>query len=1081
MHRLMGLSSTLLATAVIATLPNAACAQQTFATARGVVIDAAGKPVAGATVTITDTRSGRVDVARTNRKGFFTQTNLAIGGPYKIRATDGDRSAELTDVRLDPGPSDTLRIALKGAQVADIIVTGERTGTDRLNNAVGSAFSRRDVANQPNISRDIVSVVSRDPLVTTQCEARDGLGSFCIAGANPRFSGFTIDGSPVRNDLALGFNTSPTTRSPISLDAIESVTVKASDYSVLASGFLGGLVSVTTRSGTNDFHGSAYLYRSSDGLSGDKAFGRTIAIPKFSEKEYGGTLGGPIIKDKLFFFGGYERLESQTPVSFRAADQAAGRDPAIFQRITDLFKQAYNIDLGGRPETAANELKSERIFAKLDANINSANRLTVSFNRAHENDLTFSPTVFTNAAPRNDRYLTTVSGELYSKLSDSVSTQLRFTYKGQRNTASCNGPTAFPSITFSLNPSTLAGDPLAGLTTQSQFFNAGCQNFVSANHYNDDRFIGEGRATIVSGDHTVLTGASFENYFVNNAFVQRAYGEYSFSTGARILGRSPNSINYSNAITNNVDDATTRFGYGRLALYAQDTWQISPTLEVDLGLRYEYLAQQRRPARPAALIAAFPGLNLNATLNGKDILLPRASFIWNPGPNTRISAGAGLFAGGDPVVWLSNAFQPPLFNASLPGQPVTDITQLPAGLTSTVALGGVPARVALIDPNYKIPYDIKGSLRLEQRVGGFRFLGQALYSYSRFGFGFRDVDQLNVERIGVAPDGRPIYANHAATGQPDLIQLFNTEGGRAWALTASVSRRFKFGADFQLSYAFQDVTSINAGTSSTATASRESTVDADQNRPSIGRSPFEIKHNVTFNLGYEHRFVRNLLTRLDFFSYWSSGSPVSYVYQLSPSGNGAADNSLFGRPILDFPINSRPIYVPNVVNGAFSDPRVVFAPSFDQSGFLNFISQRGLQPGAIVKRNSDTSRSNKRVDLRFQQELPFLSVGPIHSRVKFVVDIQNFLGILKSSWGEQYTYPSFYQAPTIRADIVSAADVAANGVTAAKALLGNSPATVCATSAACVYRYNSFLNPAKSLPDDINSVYQIRLGIRLEF
>ncbi|MFX7918542.1 hypothetical protein ABTK44_20280, partial [Acinetobacter baumannii] len=88
--------------------------------------------------------------------------------------------------------------------------------------------------------------------------------------------------------------------------------------------------------------------------------------------------------------------------------------------------------------------------------------------------------------------------------------------------------------------------------------------------------------------------------------------------------------------------------------------------------------------------------------------------------------------------------------------------------------------------------------------------------------------------------------------------------------------------------------------------------------PSIGRSPFEIKHNVTFNLGYEHRFVRNLLTRLDFFSYWSSGSPVSYVYQLSPSGNGAADNSLFGRPILDFPINSRPIYVPNVVNGAFS-------------------------------------------------------------------------------------------------------------------------------------------------------------------
>ena len=309
------LRSGLVAALLSVALVSVATAQSVSANSRGTVTDEAGTPIANATVVITHAESGTTSTATTGPSGGYFKSGLRVGVPFTVVATaDGYRATQLQDIYLRPGSQPPVTIALEAisAEVEEIVVTAKATEIYDLSNGIGSAFSAEDIGNTPSTTRDVIRTLLRDPLAQS-----NGTGNLSVAGVNPRFNGLSIDGSLQQDDFGLGSNTYATDRSPINLDAVESASLVASDYDVTASGFTGGLINLVTKSGTNEWDGSAFYFSQTDSNIGDKYDGDNVyTAPPLDEVEQGITLGGPIIKDKLFFFASYDEFESANSVDF---------------------------------------------------------------------------------------------------------------------------------------------------------------------------------------------------------------------------------------------------------------------------------------------------------------------------------------------------------------------------------------------------------------------------------------------------------------------------------------------------------------------------------------------------------------------------------------------------------------------------------------------------------------------------------------------------------------------------------------------------------------------------------------------
>jgi hypothetical protein len=261
----------------------------------------------------------------------------------------------------------------------------------------------------------------------------------------------------------------------------------------------------------------------------------------------------------------------------------------------------------------------------------------------------------------------------------------------------------------------------------------------------------------------------------------------------------------------------------------------------------------------------------------------------------------------------------------------------------------------------------------------------------------------------------------------------------------------------------------------------EGTVDFDVNNPQLGRSNFELEHAFKIGLSYETDVLAGLESRFSLFGQITSGSPFAYTF------NTDRDNALFGRQGGErTPFDADLLYVPTLSGGAIADSAVVVGSGFDEAAFVNFVTERGL-PQGIQERFSDTSNWNQRWDFQWQQEIPFFNkqaekfVGD--NKLNFVVDIFNVANLIDSDWGTQFNGPGNGQAPAVIADLVSAADVAANGVDGATALEGDAPRTACVSAGSCVYRFNQF---EENRVDTSNrslfrSLYEIRVGLRYEF
>jgi len=1056
-----------------------AIAQETSSQLSGFVIDPDGKPIAGAAVTIVHLPTGTTATAVTNSSGQFVAAGLRVGGPYRVTArVEGMQETAVEDLhtQLAQRASVTL-VAQPIAQLTEVSVTG----SVQRQVAIGavSRYGVREVEELPSISRDIKDVVRVDPKAWADPTNSDALE---VAGVNNRYNSITVDGVRQSDDFGLNNNGYPTQRSPLSVDAIEAVSVLTAPFSVEYSFFRGSTINMVTKSGTNDFSGSAYYYKGDDSLLGDRTRDTDVDLV-FDEDIVGATFGGPVVEDRLFFFLAWEQLDRHAPQDIGAAGsgfpvEVANVSQADYDRVRRIGLDVYGYDIGETLRSAPEA--DEKILAKVDWNINGAHRASLSYQRTEGNELTVNTTNNNPAtgrlgAPSNwyDRAIAmeTASLQVFSDWNARFSTELKVARK------------KVDTAQVSLN-GTDFGEMLI-TTTDGGTMYIGSDEFRQANELSNDVDSVKLKGSFYFGDHALTVGYEREMLDAFNLFVPRSQGQWRFGSIDAFENQEAESLSYVNAFTNDANDAAAAFGYDVDSFYVQDDWQATPDFRVQAGIRFDIFSGDDRPALNGNFVDRY-GFTNQQTLDGRDLVMPRIGFNWQWTPRTTVYGGWGLFGGGTPNVWIANSFSndgvtvvrtdvargEPL-EAALDGVTGYDIPQ--DVLDANAARRG-DGPVNAIDPGFDVPSQYRWNLGVAHALPwDIEMTADVLYSRVNDEVLWRDI---RLQQVGVAPDGRPIYGPRADGRADPAIQDFlltDTGAGESTVWTIDFSKTWRTAAgrfDAWFGYGHQDVKGVNPGTSSTASSNWDNVATSDPNNPRLATSNYQIEHRFTTTLAWRKAFFSGYDTSIALYGERRSGRPYSLTFGSGSPVWGdprqeARQRQLFyvpdGDVIFEVPCTAGEVGNYGCASAADFTSTSPGAARF-ASDMDDFVRQQGLQKyrGRIVPRNSGRSPWVSVFDLRVSQELPVFR----KTRGILTFDIENLANLIDSDWGQlrQVSFP--YVAP-----VVDANRIATSG---------------CPNGAASCYVYRPSAGasgPVKPFETvaSLPSVWRIQLGFRIEF
>ena len=1093
---------------------SAVYAQETTGAIRGRVTDETGAGLVGASVTITHQPTGSSITTMTGDSGFFTARGLRAGGPYIVSAKAADHDNGQTTIAGigvgDPASVDLLLYSAS-ATVDELVVTA--SADTKPTQGTGTNFTGRDVQAIPSISRDLKDLARLDPFaVIGDPDNQDALS---FGGVNNRFNQLTVDGIRQNDDFGLNNNGYPTQRSPISIDAVEAVQVSIAPFSVQNNGFLGGSINAVTKSGGNDFHGSLFYEQTDADKKGDSIRGAPVNL-LFEEVTKGGAFSGPIIKDKLFFFLSYEEFAATFNLDQGPVDSGK---TTLIPRITtgaiDTFQAAtiatYNYDPGTWVDGAP-PVSDKKYLAKLDWNITDDQRVALTYQRTEGNS--FNGSVSSSFASGNStsqpriglesrqydkvELLDAYNLQINSQWTPSFSTLLRAGFKETETTQiPLKGLSVGQTrVTVSDLPGVLAGSGTPQIDFGGDTFRH--DNYLDVKTTNLELL---GRYTM--GAHDFTFGARTEKLEIVNVFVANSIGSYTFSSYTNYLAKTAASFTLTGAVdpTGGTVAATTGtarngaaiFDYRLNALYAEDSYQFSDTLRLLFGLRYEVYGMDDKPLLNANFVSR-QGFSNQQNLDGISVLLPRFYATWEPAPDWDVSFGIGRFSSQGLNVWLSNPFANNgvrQTNAVCPAGPFLNVnlTAAPAGCTFTPGNGNVN----VLDPDFKIPTVWKSTVSVGYNfempipVIGTNWRAQVDYVYGANENSLYWYD-LRAVQTGTAPDGRPVYGR-STTGTIGAnvfdMMLSNIDVGYSKSLAFTVTKDFDEGffdgLALRTSYTRTRATDGNPMTSSIADSSFVRFDTADHNNPVEATSDYEIRDRYTFTADYHRKFIGDLETAFTLFGQKRSGTPFSYTFANSRTGNFDNDfGNLVTQSYSGLQASSNQLlYVPGTDSSgnvtATSDARVVYAAGFDVAGFNNFIQGSGLAAfaGKIAPRNAFRVHDVTTWDLRVSQELPAFFPGA--AKFKLYMDIENLGNMLNDEWGvlDQYTFHRGVPVVDVRCSAAGAAG----------------PTVNCGTAGA-QYVYTSrnggadtnFSNDVQTPFTVTNpSLWQIKVGIRYEF
>ena len=1033
-------------------------ATETSSGIRGKVIDTNGMPQANVTVEVVHQPTNTVKVLTTSEGGVFQARGMNVGGPYLIRLQDGSEftAKNIEDLYLKLSKTASVSLVVKPkdySNVETISVTGSLAAANTYKQGASTDFSSDQINNTAAISRDLKSVLQSDSKIMVD-NTVDGGPAMSVAGANVRFNSLTVDGVKQNDDFGLNKNGYPTRRSPISLDAIEQLSVNVAPFDVTYGDFQGGNVNVVTKSGTNELSGTVFMYKSNDSLIGDKSEGEDVNIGDFDEDTYGFSLGGALIEDELFFFASYEKFEATSPFPMSLDNGNGVADPneitGVTQddiaRITEIASRVYNYDTMGFDRD--NEEEDEKLLLKLDWFINDDHRASLTYQTNEGNSIRdfWSNTFTQSAATVSDRYnhtdeLTTYSLQLFSDWNDDFSTEFKVLYK---------------DVTTS---QVSLGEDFAQMkiaTADGGSVYIGPDQFRHANELDNQRLnIAFKGNYYLNDEHNLTFGYERDTLDVYNLFVFGSKGWSEYVSIDAFENMDPVVALYQNAPSNNARDAADEFTYNTDVLYFQDEWSVTDDLTVTAGLRYTKYSNNDKPELNQHFVDRHGYANTE-NFDGLDLLSPRVGFNYQYSDNTVVRGGFGLFGGGIPNVWLSNSYgndglrKHVIFGLAqnyggwvdLEGFNGRDIPQyyidnLPAGDSDTNS----------IDPNFEIPSTWKYNLAVEHTadltsigLGDYwHFTAELIHNEVNDAAIYRE---LNLEKVADAPDGRPVYNSVA----PFDLSLTNTGKGKSTIFSLDAAKNFdtEYGTfDLALGYTHQDSEEVNPGNAFVAFEGYAQPASSDFQDDKVYTSEYEVPHRFTASLTWQKELFGDNLTTVSLLYIARSGRHFSYTMD-HPNGE-------FGG-LVDFAnwdaYDSQLLYVPTGVN----DPLVNFADAAEAQAFNDFIEGESClrgQRGQIADRHSCSSSWRHTIDLHVAQEVKITE----EQSVEFYLDIENLGNLINDDWGRAEQYPYWYVAPVVTADI--------NEETGQ-------------------YDYSNFNIPAKQV-SKVPSVWKAQVGVRYRF
>ena len=990
----------LLSAAVISVVSFAPAAhsQQTTSTIRGLITSDTGAPVQNATVTVVHQPSNSRSVIQSNDSGRFNVSGLRVGGPYTIRVQSEAGEETINGVYLSVGNPTNLPINLdsdnlKVNDLEEVVVTGNTVAYQ--NRGANSVFGEDQIGNAATFNRDLKDVLRANPLAVVSPDGNE----LSIAGTNPKYNALTIDGVGINDTFGLQSNGYPTNRPPISLDAVEQISIDYAPFNARMGSFSGGNVNVVTKSGTNEFSGSVFAETVPwTGTAKDDRLPEDGSVEKFDieneEESYGATFSGALIQDKLFFFSSYEKWEEEIAFNYdlnTLSNHNVTREER--DRVLSALQEGYGLQDSNGSAPAPDS--DEKLLFKLDWNISDDHRADFTYSNQEtrsarnftddDEDLNLSSNLWTMAQDT-----TYFSSHIFSDWSAVFSTEVNLSYKDYAQASLTN------SSWGELN-----------IATEEGFIVAGADQNRHANVLENEVWSLGFHGIYNTDEVQYRFGTEIEDTWNYNLYGRHASGTWSFDSIEDFESRSPASFQYSNAYTNDIQDIAYDVNGRTYAFYGDATFEPVAGLELVAGLRYETLSIDSAPNANSNFEDTY-GYSNTENLDGRDILLPRIGFTWNLHDDLTLRGGAGRFSGGMPLVWVSNAYtndgttKDSVYLTDIDPSDV-DPTRIPQVAMDSLAPGA--GSTNSIDPDFELPSDWRYQLGADYVFDvpgfaeGFSLSTELTYVDRENSVYWRDLSRVDSgERIGDRIVWDNIYAGTEFEDNYDL-ELTNVDnGGRSVIWSTALEKAFDNGVSFNLSYTHQDITEVNPGTSSTAESNFQYEVVENRNQPLEGTAYYEIEHRLVLNLGYRAEFVQGYETNFNLFVERRSGRPFSWTYDAYRDA-GLGDQTNF---------DDSDVYLAYIPSGA-DDPNVDFENGLSYAEIMDIARQAGVAgaAGGFVDKYSANMPWVTTMDLAITQELP--GFMPEHrGLVYFTID--NFANLLNDDWGKVYDiqYPQQY-------------------------------------------------------------------------
>ena len=999
----------------------------TTASMNGRITDENGEALIGATVIAVHTPSGVEFGNVTDVDGFYRIPNMRVGGPYTIRVTYvGFETTEEKGVYLNLGQTLRKSVTLtENAQtLEEVVVTSQRGDVFDGNRTGASTYIGKDLINkQPAASRSIADFVRTTPQARID-EGADGF-SISLAGQNNRYNAIYIDGA-VNNDVfglaGSGTNGGQTGVNPFSVDAIEAFQVSLAPFDVRVSGFAGGAINAITRSGTNDIEGSAYYFVRNEGLAGKTPKGRRIngekeKLPEFSAETYGFRLGGPIIKDKAFFFVNYERQNDQLPQPFDIDNYIFDSNASDLTTLENFVRNNYGYELGSfqTPST----LESDKITAKFDFNLTDNHRVSLrhSYVKAENLEARTSDTrsiEYGNGSEFFSSLTNSTSLEVSSRFGNKFSNNLIIGFTATRDDRDPFGD-PFPSVHIGDGGSTNGSDG------EGIFF--GAEPFSTANLLDQDVFTITNNFEYYAGNHTFTAGIHYEYAKAKNLFFAFNFGNYDYVTLDDFLNDANPDLyqrGYSLVSPGAGDESSgaAEFDMSQIGFYIQDEFFVNDNLKLTGGLRFDVPIWSSGPVNSsfnsttiAALEAAgkdLQGATVGAPINNTVNVSPRFGFNWNVNGQgkTQVRGGVGVFVSRVPLVWPGGAYNNNgitggfLFafggGADYNGFRADVDNQYVGAVPGTGELGG---NVDLFAADFKLPKVLKFNIAVDQKLPWWGLIGSLDFIYND-NLQAIYYENLNVpestERLAGA-DNRPIY-DRGSEIDDDYGRIMlgsNTNEGYSYNITATIAKPLTNGFEGSASYTYGDSRTIFEGTSSQNSSQWRNiqTVNGKNSDLPVTRSDFSLGSRVVLGGSYTKTWNENAKTTLGLFYDGSSGQPFSYIYR---EGRDVLNDDSRDNALIYVPANASEI---NLVDLLDDDDNLI-ATAAEQwaalDAYINGDEYLSERRGQYVERNGDRAPWVSQLDLKFIQEFSLSK-----NRLQISLDIFNFANLLNSDWGER--------------------------------------------------------------------------------